>query len=72
MSRFFAKYYPIIYRPVSRGLNYMADFQVERMSPNLYQQSYVDLERFARSSGVFVKFPKQKADDLQPLSLIHI
>lgn len=55
---------------VSRSLNYMTDFQVERMSPNLYQQSYVDLERFARSRGVFVKFPKQKADGLQPFCYI--
>jgi len=55
---------------VSRGLNYMTDFQVERMSPNLYQQSYVDLERFARSRGVFVKFTKQKADGLQPFCYI--
>ncbi|MGB2809734.1 MAG: hypothetical protein WBC22_18480, partial [Sedimentisphaerales bacterium] len=37
---------------LSKGLNYMTDFQVEKMSPNLYRQSYVDLDRFARNRGV--------------------
>ena len=34
---------------LSRGVNYMTDFQVEKMSPNLYRQSHTDLERFARN-----------------------
>ena len=55
---------------LSRGLNYMTDFQIERMSPNLYRQSHVDLEHFARSRGIFVKYPKQKADGLQPFCYV--
>jgi hypothetical protein len=45
---------------LSRAVSYMTDFQVEKMSPNLYRQSHLDLERFARNRGVFVKFPKLK------------
>ncbi len=51
---------------LSRGVNYMTDFQVEKMSPNLYKQSHVDLERFARNRGVFVKYPKLEVGGLQP------
>jgi hypothetical protein len=51
---------------VSRGLNYMTDFQVDKMSPNLYRQSYIDLERLARNRGIFVKFPGLEVGGLQP------
>ena len=55
---------------LSQGLSYMTDFQVEKMSPNLYRQSYVDLDRFARNRGVFVKFPGLEIGGLQPFCYI--
>ena len=48
----------------------MTDFQVEKMSPNLYQQSHTDLERFARNRGIFVKFPESEVGNLQPFCYI--
>lgn len=55
---------------LSRGLSYMTDFQVEKMSPNLYRQSHCDLERFARNRGMFVSFPEQAVSGLEPFSYI--
>ena len=55
---------------LSRGVSYMTDFQVEKMSPNLYQQSHTDLERFARNRGIFVKFPELEVGNLQPFCYI--
>ena len=48
----------------------MTDFQVEKMSANLYRQSRTDLERFARNRGVFVKFAKLEVGSLQPFCYI--
>jgi hypothetical protein len=55
---------------LSRGISYMTDFQVEKMSPNLYRQSHIDLERFARNRGMFVKFPDLEVGGLQPFCYI--
>ena len=55
---------------LSRGVNYMTDFQVERMRTGLYKQSHADLERFARNRGVFVKFPELEVDGLEPFCYI--
>ncbi len=55
---------------LSRGLSYMTDFQVEKMSANLYRQSHLDLQRFARNRGLFVNFPKSAVDGLEPFSYI--
>jgi hypothetical protein len=55
---------------LSRGVSYMTDFQVEKMSPNLYRQSHTDLERFARNRGLFVKFPELETDNLQPFCYV--
>lgn len=55
---------------LSRGVSYMTDFQVERMSANLYRQSHTDLERFARNRGIFVKFPDLECDGLQPFCYV--
>lgn len=55
---------------LSRGLSYMTDFQVEKMSSNLYRQSHLDLQRFARNRGLFVTFPQITADGLEPFSYI--
>ncbi len=55
---------------LSRGLSYMTDFQVEKMSANLYRQSHMDLERFARNRGLFVKYPEMASGGLEPFSYI--
>ncbi|OHB54710.1 MAG: hypothetical protein A2Y07_08935 [Planctomycetes bacterium GWF2_50_10] len=55
---------------LSRGMAYMTDFQIEKMSPNLYRQSHSDLERFARNRGVFVNFPDQAVGGLEPFSYV--
>lgn len=55
---------------LSCGISYMTDFQVEKMSPNLYLQSHNDLERFARNRGVFVKFPELEVGRLQPFCYV--
>ena len=55
---------------LNRGLSYMTDFQIEKMSPNLYRQSHNDLERFARNRGMFVTFPELAVTGLEPFSYI--
>lgn len=55
---------------LSRGLSYMTDFQIEKMSPNLYRQSHYDLERFAKNRGIFIPFPDQAISGLEPFSYI--
>jgi hypothetical protein len=55
---------------LSRGLSYMTDFQVEKMSSSLYRQSHTDLERFARNRGIFVKFPDLEIGGLQPFCYV--
>ncbi len=55
---------------LSKGVSYMTDFQVERLSANLYRQSFTDLERFGRDRGVFVRFPELEMDGLQPFCYV--
>ena len=55
---------------LSRGVSYMTDFQIEKMTPNLYRDSQANLERFARNRGIFVKFPEQEVNSLQPFCFI--
>ncbi|MCI0498117.1 MAG: DUF2617 family protein [Planctomycetales bacterium] len=55
---------------LSRGLSYMTDFQVEKMSANLYRQSHFDLERFARNRGIFVPQSELAVGGLEPFSYI--
>jgi len=55
---------------LSRRLSYLADFQVEKMSGNLYRQSYLDLERFGRNRGMFVKFPRTTGSRMEPFSYV--
>jgi len=55
---------------LSRGVSYMTDFQVEKMSENLYRQSHNDLENFAKNRGMFVKFPQEKISGLEPFCYI--
>lgn len=55
---------------LSRGLSYITDFQVEKMSPNLYRQSHLDLKKFARNRGIFVSFSQMLPSGLEPFSYI--
>ena len=55
---------------LSRGLSYMTDFQVERMSDNLYMKSKVDLEKFSKNRGLFVEYPESSSSGLTPFSYI--
>ena len=55
---------------LSRGLSYMTDFQVERMSDNLYNQSKADLEKFSKNRGIFVEYPESLSSGLAPFSYI--
>ena len=55
---------------LSKHLSYLTDFQVEKMSPNLYRQSFTDLEKFSRNRGVFVTFPDSAVAGLQPFTYI--
>ncbi len=55
---------------LSRGMSYMTDFQVEKMSSALYKQSHKDLEGFSRNRGIFVKYPKSENNGLQPFCYI--
>ena len=55
---------------LSKAISYMTDFQVEKMSPNLYRQSHADLKRFARNRGIFVKYPRLEVDGLQPFCYV--
>jgi len=55
---------------LSRGVSYMTDFQVEKMTASLYQQSHKDLEGFARNRGIFVKYPRQASEGRQPFCYV--
>ena len=55
---------------LTKGVSYMTDFQVEKMSPELYKQSHTDLEKFARTRGIFVKYPALEIGGLQPFCYI--
>lgn len=55
---------------LSQGIDYLADFQVEKMSPGIYQQSQTDLKNFARNRGLYVNFPKNSDSNLQPFTYI--
>lgn len=55
---------------LTRGLSYMTDFQVERMSANLYRQSHTDLQRFAKNRGIFTQFDNESTPGLKPFSYI--
>jgi len=55
---------------LSRGVSYMTDFQVEKMTPSMFRQSHSDLERFARNRGIFVKYPELETEGLQPFCYV--
>jgi hypothetical protein len=55
---------------LSQGISYQTEFQVEKMSANLYKQSHTDIQKFARTRGVFVDFSHFDTDGLNPFSYI--
>ena len=55
---------------LSQHLSYMTNFQVEKMSADLYRQSHRDLEKFARNRGIFVAFPAVTVGGLEPFSYV--
>ncbi len=55
---------------LAKGLSYITDFQIEKMSPNLYKQSHADLEKFARNRGIFAKYPERSIGGLEPFTYI--
>ena len=55
---------------LNRRVSYMTDFQVEKMSQNVYRQSHIDLKRFARNRGLFVKFAALEVGGLPPFCYI--
>jgi len=55
---------------LSKGVSYMTDFQVERLSANLYRQSFTDLDQFGRDRGIFVRYPELEMDGMQPFCYV--
>ena len=55
---------------LSKGLSYMTNFQVEKLSSSLYKQTHIDLENFAKNRGMFVKFPNQQDHGLVPFCYV--
>ena len=52
-------------------INYMMNFQVERMSPAVYQKTHHDLARLGTQRGLFVPFPMWMANSLTPFTYIY-
>ncbi len=55
---------------LSKGLSYMTDFQVEKMTSSLYRQSQKDLEQFSKNRGLYMHFPELETGGLQPFCYI--
>ncbi len=55
---------------LSRGVSYMTDFQIEKMSANLYRQSHTDLEKFRPQSGRVREIPRARSGQ-PPAVLLH-
>ncbi|HUV42083.1 MAG TPA: DUF2617 family protein [Sedimentisphaerales bacterium] len=55
---------------LSSKVNYMTDFQVEKMSPGVYKQSHKDLARFSQNRGIFVRFPDAEISGLEPFCYV--
>ncbi|MFB3891565.1 MAG: DUF2617 family protein [Phycisphaerae bacterium] len=52
------------------GINYMASFQVERMSPQVYARTHRELTLAGARRGLFVPFPARAARSLPPFTYI--
>ncbi|MBC8481678.1 MAG: DUF2617 family protein [Planctomycetes bacterium] len=55
---------------LSRGLSYMTNFQVEKVSKNIYKQTFADMQNFAKNRGMFVKFPDLSNNGLIPFCYV--
>jgi hypothetical protein len=53
------------------GINYMMNFQVEPMSPDVYSRTHHDLARLGRRRGLFVPFPQWMDRSLTPFTYIN-
>ena len=54
----------------ANDINYMMNFQVERMSPAVYSKTHHDLARLGAQRGLFVPFPMWMANQLTPYTYI--
>ena len=52
------------------GVSYMMNFQVESMSPAVYQKTHHELARMGNRRGLFVPFPRWMSRSLTPFSYI--
>ena len=52
------------------GINYLMNFQIESMSPMVYNQTHHDLARLGARRGLFVPFPEWTHQGLTPFSFI--
>jgi hypothetical protein len=52
------------------GINYMMNFQVERMSAAVYSKTHHDLARLGAQRGLFVPFPMWMSNSLTPFTYI--
>ena len=57
-------------RKRSNGINYMMNFQVEHMSPDVYSRTHHDLARVGARRGLFVPFPGWMSRSLTPFTYI--
>ncbi len=52
------------------GINYMMNFQAEKMTPRVYHQTHHELARQGDKTGLFVPFPMWMYNSLTPFSFI--
>ncbi|MFW6133287.1 MAG: DUF2617 family protein [Planctomycetota bacterium] len=54
----------------ANGIDYMMNFQLERMSADAYGQTHRELARMGVRHGLFVPFPHLRSRDMTPFSYI--
>ncbi len=54
----------------AEGINYMMNFQVESMSPAVYEKTHMDLHELGSKKGLFVPFPDWSASELIPFTYV--
>jgi hypothetical protein len=52
------------------GINYMMNFQLDRMNPAVYSRTHHELARQGSRRGLFVPFPSWMANKLTPFTFI--
>lgn len=53
------------------GIRYMANFQVETLSPRLYAKAHGDLARHGPEHGIFVPFPQWTVNGMEPFTYVN-